>query len=178
MSELLDVLDEYGASTGVRVSRSEVHQKGLWHATVHVYVYRVVNNKTQVLVHLRSAKKDLYPNTWDPVLGGHVKAGKTSIETAIEELDEEIGLSVSAHDLVVGPTLKADKGLDKEWNHLFVCKFPSETEMHFKDQEVKEVRWVELDEVPEAIRAAPEKWRPTPEEFSAAHSVVSPLVCR
>lgn len=176
--ELLDVYDATGAPTGVWAPRSEVHQKGLWHATVHIYVYRLVGNRTQVLAHLRSAKKDLYPNTWDPVLGGHIKSGKTPVETAIEELDEEIGLSVSVADLVVGPILKADKGLDKEWNHLFACKLPYGATIQFKDKEVQKVRWVELDEISRAIQITPTEWRPTFEEFSIAYASVLPLLSR
>ena len=176
MSELLDVLDEQGIQTGVSVQRSEVHKNGLWHGTVHIYVCRMIGQKVEILVHLRSASKDLYPNTWDPVLGGHIQAGNTPIQTVEEELSQEVGLSISPEDLIVGPIVKADKGSDKEFNHIFVYLFPSDASVYFKDNEVQEVRWMELDEVLRSIETAPTEWRPTCDEFLAAYPAVTSLL--
>lgn len=172
MIELLDVLDEKGVATGKSVPRPEVHKNGLWHATVHIYVYSIVNNMPQILVHLRSASKDLYPNTWDPVLGGHVKSGNTATQTAIEELSDEIDLSISSKDLIVGPVVKTDKGPDKEFNHIYGCKFPQETTLRFRDKEVQKAKWMKSEDVLQAIKTSPSKWRPTLDEFSAVNSVI------
>lgn len=172
MSELLDVLDEHGTPTGRSVLRSEVHQKGLWHGTVHIYVYQLVDELVQILVHLRSVHKDLYPNTWDPVLGGHISAGHVPIQTVIEELRGEIGLSVLSDDLMVGPTVKADKGWDKEFNHLFLYSPPLDATLCFVDSEVQEARWMALDDVLSAIQTFPSEWRPTQEEFATGYRAV------
>ena len=176
MSELLDVLDKQGIPTGTNAARAEVHGKGLWHGTVHIYVYRAVDKEIQILVHLRATNKDLYPNTWDPVLGGHIRSGQTPIQTVIDELNDEVGLSVSPNDLVVGPIVKTDKGLDKEFNHLFAYHFPPNAEMRFRDNEVQKVKWMSLDEVLEAIRTFPSEWRPTADEFLTAHSAMTSLL--
>lgn len=178
MNELIDVLDEQGVSTGTTAPRAEAHQKGLWHSTVHVYVYRVVDKEIEILVHLRSPRKDLYPNTWDPVLGGHIQAGHTPIQTVVEELNDEVGVRVSTDDLVVGPVVKADKGLDKEFNHVFAYPLPLNATMHFKDNEVQKVRWMGLDEVLKAIQTSPSEWRPAINEFSTAYATVTSLLRR
>lgn len=178
MSELLDVLDKQGISTGTSVARAEVHEKGLWHGTVHIYVYRAVDKGIQILVHLRAVNKDLYPNTWDPVLGGHIRSGQTPIQTVIDELNDEVGLSVSPSDLVMGLVVKADKGLDKEFNHLFTYQFPPSAEMRFKDNEVQKVRWMSFDEILESIRTFPSEWRPTVDEFLTARSATTSLLRR
>jgi isopentenyldiphosphate isomerase len=176
MIEMLDIFDDQGVPTGMSAPRSEVHKKGLWHGTVHIYVYRIVDHETKILVHLRSAHKDLYPNTWDPVLGGHIQAGSTPTQTVLEELAGEIGLSLSPSNLVGGSVIKADKGLDKEFNHIFACPFPEHAVVDFRDHEVQKVRWMGLDEVLEALRISPAEWRPTLAEFSAAHSIATSLI--
>ena len=119
MRELIDVLDLLGCRTGQTCLRSDAHKLGYWHATVHIFVYRFRENELQLLVHLRSQSKDLYPDTFDPVFGGHVQSGSEPIATACEELSGEIGITVVASQLQQGPVLMADKGLDKEFNHLF-----------------------------------------------------------
>ena len=178
MNELLDVLDEQGTPTGTDSIRSEVHKNGLWHGTVHIYVYRIVDGEIQILVHLRSLHKDLYPNTWDTVLGGHIQAGRTPVQTVIEELNEEVGLSTSLDNLIVGPVVKTGKGLDKEFNHIFAYLFPSNVAVWFKDNEVQKVRWMGLDEVLQSIQASPSEWRPTLDEFSVGRLAVTFLLRR
>jgi 8-oxo-dGTP pyrophosphatase MutT (NUDIX family) len=116
------------------------------------------------------------PNTWDPVLGGHIQAGSTPTQTVLEELAGEIGLSLSPSNLVGGSVIKADKGLDKEFNHIFACPFPEHAVVDFRDHEVQKVRWMGLDEVLEALRISPAEWRPTLAEFSAAHSIATSLI--
>lgn len=178
MSELVEVLDEQGVYTGATAPRAEVHAQGLWHATVHIYTYRIVENHIELLVHLRSTSKDLYPNTWDPVLGGHIQAGRTALQTVVEELNDEIGIQISTTDVIVGPILKIDKGLDKEFNHIFAYPLPVDAILHFKDQEVQKVRWMKFDDILQSIQTSPSEWRPTIDEFKTAHSIVTSLVRR
>ncbi len=178
MNELIDVLNEEGIFHGVSKPRAEVHNKGLWHRTVHVYVYQGVAENIQILVHLRSANKDLYPNTWDPVLGGHVSAGRTPMQTVIDELSGEVGLSVARNMLAVGPIIKTDKGLDKEFNHIFAYLFPRSTQIRFNDNEVQMVRWMDTDEITRSIQTASSEWRPTEAEWTAERSAITTLLKR
>ena len=177
-SELVDVLNEKGLVTGRISPRSEIHEKGFWHGTVHIYVYKIVNNEPQLLAHLRSVNKDSYPNTWDPVLGGHIKAGSNPIRTVIDELREEIGLEVSRNNLIVGPAMKADKGKDKEFNNIFLCHFPKNSILSFKDNEVQKVKWMSFDEIFDNIHKFPSKWRPSLDEFSTYSVAVKSLLTR
>lgn len=39
MEEMIDVLDSAGNFTGKICSRTEIHQKGLWHRTVHIWAF-------------------------------------------------------------------------------------------------------------------------------------------
>lgn len=85
--ELIDVLDEKRNSTGEVLSRKEIHKKGFWHRTVHIWV---VNSKGQILLQKRSPLKKTSPNMWTTSASGHLSAGDTSIVGAIRETKEEI----------------------------------------------------------------------------------------
>lgn len=54
--EFLDVLNPDGSPAGERLSREEVHRKGLHHRTVHVWVR---NAKGELLLQKRSSTKEV-----------------------------------------------------------------------------------------------------------------------
>jgi isopentenyl-diphosphate Delta-isomerase len=90
--ELVAALDSNGTLLPQGVSRSEAHQHGIWHRSISVFV---VNRCGEILMERRSMHKDLFPGFYD-ILGGHVQYGQTSLETARQELREELRLEVSA----------------------------------------------------------------------------------
>lgn len=83
--ELLDVYNENHEMIGT-YSRDEVHKKGLWHNTIHCWLY---DNDGNVYFQVRSDANKLYTTA-----SGHVKAGETLKETFGREVKEEIGLDV------------------------------------------------------------------------------------
>jgi len=89
--EYIDVLKEDGTLSGKSLSHWEVHEKGLLHRSVHVWVH---NPEKGLLLQRRGRDKKNFPDMWDVSVGGHISAGQTSIETAVRETEEEIGLSL------------------------------------------------------------------------------------
>ena len=69
--ELLDVLDENGNYTGQVEERKVIHEKGLWH--IHVGVW-IMNKKGELLFQQRSMQKKINPGKWTRT-GGHVDSG-------------------------------------------------------------------------------------------------------
>ena len=96
MEEMIDVLDENGKKTGEVVTRKEVHKKGLWH---RIIVVAIMDNNNRILMQQRSFKKDTNPGKWDISVAGHVSAGQTSLEAAIREVEEEVGIQLSNESL-------------------------------------------------------------------------------
>jgi isopentenyldiphosphate isomerase len=94
-SEYYDVLDEKGVPTGKRASYTDVHTKGLWHRAVQVYI---INSKNEVLLQKRSDAVELRPNMWDASAAGHVKAGVSTLDAALAEAREELGLVLSPEE--------------------------------------------------------------------------------
>lgn len=96
--EMFDIVDVNNQLTGRQKPRSLVHKENEdWHRVAAIWI---VNDKHQILCQLRSRKKDKDPGVWQANFGGHLKAGQTYAENAVEELKEEIGLAVSASSLV------------------------------------------------------------------------------
>lgn len=146
--ENIDVLDEMGNKTGEVKSREEVHQKGLWHKTVHMYV---INNKKEILMQKRSPEKETNPNKWTTSASGHLSAGDESREGALRELREEIGVEISDKELEYLCTVKEKNGYKNIVNHEIVDVYIVRKDLNIEDlklqkEEVSAVRWLTLDE--------------------------------
>ncbi len=92
ISTEFEVLDEEGHKTGHVLSRSEVHDKEMWHSTVNVWI---LNSRGEVLLQLRGKKVELNPHTWDVAIGTHVRPGEDPSDAALRCLQTELGLMVT-----------------------------------------------------------------------------------
>jgi len=156
--EYFDILDEHGQPTGEKRLRSEAHAQGLWHRTVHIYLFRKRAGEFEFLVHLRAGDLDLHPNCWDTRFGGHVKAGETMEQTVIEEVKDEIGLDVSLDQLVAGKLYKRSKFPNNEFTAVYYLPFEDESLLKFNDGEVKTVRWMTAGAIMKSMDQRPETW--------------------
>jgi isopentenyldiphosphate isomerase len=98
-NELFDVVRADGTPTGQAKRRGDVHRDGDWHRAVHVWVVGFDGATPFLMYQRRSLAKDTWPGKLDATVGGHYRAGET-LEQAIREVDEEIGVDVSLSDLV------------------------------------------------------------------------------
>mmetsp|Transcript_38587 Transcript_38587/g.62521 ORF Transcript_38587/g.62521 Transcript_38587/m.62521 type:complete len:203 (-) Transcript_38587:328-936(-) len=87
--EYFDILDEKGRSLGYKKLRAHVHREGDWHRVVHVWIR---NSKNELLLQKRSDEKLSYPGLYDISAAGHIGAGESSLDTAMRELEEELGV--------------------------------------------------------------------------------------
>ncbi len=88
--ELIDVLDENGKITGRVEDRKTVHEQGLWHTHVGVWI---MNKNGELLFQKRSATKPSNPNIWSRT-GGHADSGETPLQAIQRETAEEIGVEI------------------------------------------------------------------------------------
>lgn len=89
-------MDEVGHKTGEALPKSVVHERELRHGSAFVWIY---NHNGEVLLQLRSNDKKCFPGVWDVSVAGHISAGDTPLETAIREIEEEIGVVVRPGEL-------------------------------------------------------------------------------
>lgn len=98
--ELFDILTEDGKPTGLVRERTLVHRYGDPHATAHVWVVRRnEKGEAELLLQKRSADKDSFPGCYDISAAGHVQAGDSCLNTAVRELQEELGIAADSGKL-------------------------------------------------------------------------------
>lgn len=125
MDEFIDIVTENGTPTGEVVLKSEAHKKGLWHNTIHLWLY---TDQGEVLLQQRSHKKAIFPLLWDVSAAGHIDAGESFEHAAIRETHEELGLQLKSQELIkIGINKHAsiyNNGtvLDYEFHHVFVAE--------------------------------------------------------
>ena len=157
--ELLDIVDENNNLTGEKAPRSKIHSEGIWHRTVHIYIFRINNGKIELLVHLRSKFKDLSPNTWDTRFGGHIKSGSTMEEGVRTELEEEIGLNIDMRNLLEGDWQMHAKMPNREFSKMYFFEYNEElADLKFNDGEVQEIRWMSIEDIKSSMDNNPEGW--------------------
>ncbi|GLU44459.1 NUDIX domain-containing protein [Allomuricauda sp. NBRC 101325] len=155
MDELVDILDEQGNRTGKTCLKSEAHQKGLLHPTIHVWLY---TPDGRVLIQQRGKNKDTHPLLWDVSVAGHIGAGENIKTAAVREVEEEVGYVVSEDDLEPIGTFKAihkiaDDFIDAELHHIFLCKLNTSVQNLTKQESEVEA----LDMIP-LFKFAEETW--------------------
>jgi isopentenyldiphosphate isomerase len=123
--EMLDVLNEDGSPTGRQASRKEVHEKGLWHRAAHVWF---VNNDKEILVQKRSLHMESHPGEYDTSAAGHLSDGDSSVEGALREVEEELGIKLKESDLIkLGEVTRQSiqrggKYINNEWDDVYVVR--------------------------------------------------------
>lgn len=98
--EILDIVDETGEPTGLTVERAEAHASGALHRTSHVWVARRRAGRVELLLQLRSRRKESFPSCYDVSSAGHIPAGDGFVGSALRELREELGMTASPEELV------------------------------------------------------------------------------
>lgn len=155
--EFFEILTESGEPTGVVRERSLVHRTGEPHATAHVWVIRPNDQGTwDFLLQKRSRYKDSSPGKYDISSAGHVSAGQGYLETAVRELEEELGIHAEAADLEYvgmhrGQMRKIFYGRwfrDHELARVYLYRKPVQAEiLRLQEEEVESVRWMECREL-------------------------------
>ena len=96
--ELFDVIDESDVVIGQEM-RSVVHQRGLWHRGVHVFLF---THEGKLLIQQRSKDRIHAPLALDCSVSEHVKAGETYHQAAKRGLQEELGID----EIAIEPLIK------------------------------------------------------------------------
>lgn len=114
LMEFIDVYDNLGQKQGLVVEKNEAHEKGMIHRGICVWI---INDQDEILLQKRS-RQVMFPELWDISFSGHIQAGETSVEAAIREGYEEIGIHIEPQRL----------------QYLFTCREYGEIEGYFEDE--------------------------------------------
>lgn len=153
--EIFDIVDEKGMPTGKTIERTVAHEIGARHRTAHIWVVRETEGKIQVLLQKRAENKDSFPGCYDTSSAGHIQAGDEPLESALRELEEELGISAKAEELETVGTFPIDfekefygkMFRDKEVAFVFLYRKDVETDkLTLQTEEVEAVEWFDLEE--------------------------------
>ena len=143
--ELLDVVNDNDEVIG-QAMRSVVHQKGLQHRGVHVFLF---NEQSEMLIQKRGADRANSPSLLDCSVSEHVKAGESYLEAAMRGLKEEMGVEgievqpLGKIQMEYGPN-------DNEISVIYQGKVDP-SQVRFDPEEISEVKYMSLNEIREGI---------------------------
>ena len=142
--ERFDVVRADGVPLGFSKPRAEVHRDGDWHRSLHVWVAGEDPALGRfIMFQRRGLGKDTWPGKLDVTVGGHLRTGE-GVDEALREVEEEIGVAVTADDL----------------RPLGVHVSASEEEPGIRDRELQSVYLLRDDR---SLAA----YRPNPDELAA-----------
>jgi isopentenyldiphosphate isomerase len=141
--EIVAIVDEQNNVIGA-VPRREMRAKRLLHRSTYILVF---NAQGEIYVQKRTMTKDVFPGYFDPATGGVVLAGESYEESAVRELEEEMGICD------VPLTRLFDFYFDDEharvWGRAFSCEYNSEI-----IPQAEEVEYVEMMTIGDVLRRA------------------------
>jgi len=143
--ELLDIVNDNDEVTG-QAMRSVVHQQGLQHRGVHVFLF---NEEGDMLIQKRSADRANSPSLLDCSVSEHVKAGESYLEAAVRGLREEMG--VEGIDLTLRGKIQMEYGVnDNEISVIYEGRLNGKS-VQFDPVEIAEVKYMSMDEIQTGI---------------------------
>lgn len=156
--EQLTQVDKHNEVIGP-IKRGIAHTSNVYYRTIYVIVK---NSHGQILLQKRSPTKDLYPNSWDLSVGGHVNFGDSYINTAMRELREELGLSARPQDLAFLKEILVTLPSSHEFFHVFEYKLKKDDQIKLQAQEVSDTRWMTFPEIKQSLKEKPSEWYTRP----------------
>ena len=140
--EKWDLYTKYREKTGREHVRGEKIPEGFYHLVVHVWIR---NCKGEYLISQRSANRLTSPLMWECV-GGSVLIGESSIDGALREVKEEVGLDLEPE---TGKILFTK--IRSTFNDIVdVWLFEYDGDLHLDDattDEVSDCRWMTVSEI-------------------------------
>lgn len=147
--ELWDLYDDDGNRTGKTIEREKSSfGNSENHLVVHIYIR---NNNGEFLIQKRSMKKKMMPGIWD-ITGGAVVYGENSIDGAIREVEEEIGILLKSDDLKLITRFHRPHCFIDIWD---VKKDIDLSRCILQENEVDEVKYVQKEELFDMFKNGP-----------------------
>ena len=152
MEEMIEIYNECGEKTGQQVERRIVHQEGLLHKAVCVWI---MNFKHELLVQRRSSNV-AFPNMLDISFSGHITAGESVIEAIRREGHEELGLIINPQNLRYLFTCREfcalHEYIENEIDEVFLYQDDIQiSDCKFLDNEVSSIEYISVDKFMDMI---------------------------
>ena len=146
MEELWDAYDKEKKVTGKTLIRGEEIPDGLYHLVVHIWIK---NNDNQFLISRRSSNRKSYPLKLE-CQGGSVLKGESSLDGAIRETLEEVGIDLTnvKGNCIFSKTRHSFHDIMDVW----LFEYNGDVDLtKATTNEVCEVKWMNYDEIKECF---------------------------
>lgn len=143
-TELLSVVDERDRVVNT-LPRDLIHASGLRHRAVHILVF---NARGLLFLQKRSMKKDFNKGLWDTSAAGHVDAGEEYKQSAIREVEEELGVNIekTLEPLFI---LQPSQRSGMEFIQVYQCV--SNETFNLNAEEIDEGQWLSTEMVSKRV---------------------------
>lgn len=141
------------------VEKLEVHQRGLKHKAVSVFV--MCGNK--VLIQRRALSKYHTPGLWANTCCTHPEWDETPVDCAIRRLDEELGIKglyPAFRDRVEYRAPVGNGLIEHEVVDIFIADAPADLKVTPNPDEVVDVRWIDFYDLAAEVTRWPERFTP------------------
>ncbi|HEY5298657.1 MAG TPA: NUDIX domain-containing protein [Verrucomicrobiae bacterium] len=147
--EIFNIVNERDEVIG-QAPRQEIHARGLLHRAVHVLVF---NSRGEIFLQKRSMKKDRQPGVWDSSCSGHADSGESYDETAVRELQEEIGLKIKSP---LQKLFKIDACAETDAEFVWVYRCENNGPFQLHPDEIETGAWFAPDVVTKWVNDKPQ----------------------
>lgn len=150
------------------VEKLEVHQRGLRHLAISVFVMR----GTEVLMQRRALTKYHTPGLWTNTCCTHPNWGEDPVACARRRLREELGITGVTPFLRDKVEYRADVGgglIEHEVVDIVMAEETPKMTLALNPDEVSATRWIDLYELDAEMRRWPDRFTPWMQIYMAEH---------
>jgi 8-oxo-dGTP pyrophosphatase MutT (NUDIX family) len=137
--EIVTIVDGHNQVIG-SAPRRDMRAKNLPHRSTYILVF---NARGQVYVQKRTMSKDIFPGYYDPATGGVVLAGESYEESAVRELEEEMGIRQVPLTRLFDFYFSDPRS--RVWGGAFTCTYDGP--LTLQAEEVEHVELMTMDEI-------------------------------
>lgn len=152
--EQVILVNEHDEETGT-MEKMEAHKKALLHRAISVFIF---NNKGQMLLQQRAAKKYHSAGLWTNACCSHPRPGEAVLAAAERRLNEELGFKTPLKKIFEF-TYKApfDNGLTEyEFDHVFAGTYNSA--IFPNPDEVQDYRYQSMADIEAGLQNQPQQY--------------------
>ena len=164
----IDIYDIDHKKTGEVATYEEIHEKGLWHREVAVWIE---NKSGEFLMQKRSDNKIILPGKWG-LCAGHIYSGETDIEALSRIINKELNIEVNNYNFryLITEKQKNDGVIYRYYKSAVIENYHDDYKnKNFKNyyilridmpinkvipnkEEVSEVKWMKINEIVKLIK--------------------------
>lgn len=144
--EIINLYNKKREKLEKTITREDEPSDGEYKLSVHVWI---LNNNGEILIQKRNENLKRNPGKW-AFTGGAVDFGEESIDGAIREVKEELGISINENKIELLLSFKRERGFVDVW---LVKEDIDIDNIILQKDEVSEVKWVKIKELEELINS-------------------------